>query len=406
MNDLYSGLMSSYLRKGKNGQQFWGLYDPLDKIETPTENLLFQTQINQLKILEKSKKYDTVNEFLKQSQKKFDNYNSTSEDELNNEVYSRIIEILNAGLRGSPLNPHKNLQGLSESQKTLEVDSRIKSLSLELSNLLKQIRVSQTLSKSMVSSLENRLRSFDWNVFPHQYIMEKADLVEALMVDKLNQNPALKAIVTGSWLDISGQQLIEDAFAFSQKNLDVPFSLGSLKFIVRTDKGNFSQSAISIGDFLNQLEKVNNTSFKVQLSDELYEALKQSSAIAGQAKSGMRGQAILNKNQRNSLSLKEVNFDPMLLWDLYELDKQTKTKFFKNEKRQNSKTLNALCNYCLSKNIAKTALKENQLYLTAEGFVSASQWMENTGEYLIFNPDIKTISGDFLTKKRRYIFTK
>ena len=190
MNDLYSGLMSSYLRKGKNGQQFWGLYDPLDKIETPTENLLFQTQINQLKILEKSKKYDTVNEFLKQSQKKFDNYNSTSEDELNNEVYSRIIEILNAGLRGSPLNPHKNLQGLSESQKTLEVDSRIKSLSLELSNLLKQIRVSQTLSKSMVSSLENRLRSFDWNVFPHQYIMEKADLVEALMVDKLNQNPA------------------------------------------------------------------------------------------------------------------------------------------------------------------------------------------------------------------------
>jgi len=49
----------------------------------------------------------------------------------------------------------------------------------------------------------------------------------------------------------------------------------------------------------------------------LYEALREGSALAGQAKSGRHGQAILNKNKRNSISLGEAGFDPMMLWDLY-----------------------------------------------------------------------------------------
>ena len=396
--------MQPYLRKGKNGQQFWGLYDPLDKVETPTVNLFLQTQIAKLKALEQGKKYTAVNKFLQQTQQLFENHEATAEEKIGDEVYSRIIEILNAGLRGSSINPYKGLKG-SEIERQQQVSQKIKELLSDLTLLLQQANVNTTLSTNIVSMLEKRLRTFNWKTTSHSYIMEKADLVEALMADKMNQNPALRAIVTGSWIDLSGKQLIEDTFAFSKESISIPFEMGKLNFTIKTDAGDFSGEAYSIKDFLDQLDALNSTSFKVQLSDELYEALKTGSIIAGQAKSGQHGQAILNKNQRNSLSLSEVGFNPMLLWDLYQIDKETKTQFFKPENAQYSATLSALCNYCLSKNIALTALKENQLYLTAEGFVTASQWMERTGSYLIFEPDITTISGDFLTKKRKYVFT-
>jgi len=58
----------------------------------------------------------------------------------------------------------------------------------------------------------------------------------------------------------------------------------------------------------------------------------------------------------------------------------------------------------LSKNIAKTALAKNQVYLTSDGFVTASQWMKQYSRYLIFTPGVTSVSGDFLTKSRPYYF--
>ena len=84
---------------------------------------------------------------------------------------------------------------------------------------------------------------------------------------------------------------------------------------------------------------------------------------------------------------------------------KTKTEYFKPSKSQNSKDLEALANYSLSKSIAKTSLKTNQVYLTAEGFVPASQWMELNNRYLVFSPGVRSVSGDFLTRVRPYIFT-
>ena len=384
MSDLYSGLMQPYLRKGKNGEQFWGLYDPLDRVTIPDSSLFLQMQIKNLKNLESGEKYTATNEFLRESGALLQNHEATAENEIGDEVYSRILEIMNAGLKGSSLNPYKGQRGLTKAQQKQQTSENIKSLLQELTSLLQMTNTNATLSANIVSMLEKRLRNFNWGHTPHSYIMEKADLAEALMVDRMNQNPALRAIVTGSWLDLSGKQLIEDAFAFNKDSIDIPFEGGKLSFSVKVGKGKFkSGEAMSIKDFLDQIEALNGVDFKVQLSDELYEALKTGSTIAGQAKSGLHGQAILNQNKRNSMTLEEAGFDPRLLWDLYQADLETRTQFFKPETEQDSKDLEALANYCLSKNIAKTALAANQLYLTSEGFVTASQWMELNNRYLV-----------------------
>lgn len=402
-NDLYSGLMQPYLRKGKNGEQFWGLYDPLDKISIPDSTIFLREQIKNLKSLEKTAKYTATNDFLKKINSSMASHENV-ESEVADEVYQRIIELMNSGLKGSELNPYKVGRGLNKEQQKQKVSENITNILNELKILLIQTKTNKTLSMDILNMLEKRLKNFNWGHTPHSYIMEKADLVEALMVDKINQNPSLRAIVTGAWTDMSGQQLIEDAFAFDKSKIEIPFPGGKLNFSIKVNGKTSSKSASSISDFLRQLDAVSNQDFKVQVSDELYEALKTGSEIAGQAKSGMHGQAILNKNKRNSMTLEEAGFDPRLLWNLYEVDMQTKTQFFKSPQKQNSKDLEALANYCLSKNIAKTALAANQLYLTSEGFVTASHWMELNQRYLIFNPGVRSIDGQFLTMRRPYFF--
>lgn len=401
-NDLYSGLIQPYLRKGSNGEQFWGLYDPLDSVSAPDSSVFLRTQIAGLRALEQSGKYAATNAFLQKAQGLLSDHESNSEEKLGNEVYSRIIELLNSGLRSSSINPYKGFKK-GKTDKSV-VTQRINNIVTELSSLLAQVGINGSVSARAVDILEQQLNNFSWDHVSYDYIMEKADIVEAIMVEMINQNPALKAVVTGAWMDMSGKQLIEDAFAFNRGSIDTPF--GELKYEIKVEGGEFSEgSATSIGDFLKQLESLNGKDFKVKISDELYEALKAGSVIAGQAKSGQHGQAILNKNKRNSMSLGEAGWDPMLLWDLYCADMAERTSYFKPEGAQNSATLEALANYCLSKSIAKTALADNQLYLTAEGFVTASQWMDLNGRYLIFSPAVRSVGGDFLTRSRPYVFT-
>lgn len=411
MSDLYSGLINSNLRKGQGGEEFWGLFNSLDRPGPPSVDFL-KLQIAELQNLENSSegRYAEANRFLQQAQANLAQ-SPTVEDAINDQVYNRIIELLNAGLRGSSVNPYRKIatKGIDPAVVEATKQGEISKVLNELTTLLEQIQVSPELSTQMVDTLERRLKTFNWNdPTPHDYIMEKADLIEELMVDRMNQNPGLRAIVTGKWTDVSGKQLIEDAFAFSTKEINIPFSMGKLSFSIKTSKGVEEANATSIQDFLNQLDQLNGTKYTVKLSNELYTALQAGAALAGQAKSGMAGQNILNmakgKNARNSLTLEQVKFNPMALWDLYQLDQQTKTEYFKPKGQQHSETLAALANYHLSLAIGETALAKNQVYLTADGFVTASQWMEKYQKYLIFTPDVISVGPEFLTEKRPYNF--
>jgi hypothetical protein len=65
---------------------------------------------------------------------------------------------------------------------------------------------------------------------------------------------------------------------------------------------------------------------------------------------------------------------------LYELDLQEGTDYFPSGKE--SKTLEALANYSLSKSIQKTTLMSNDIYFTKDGFITASKWMETYNHLL------------------------
>lgn len=408
MSDLYTGLINPRLRKGQGGEKFWGAFNSLDNPGPPSTNFL-AIQIAGLQTLEsgRTKQFQTANQFIKKANQNLAQTTAV-EEAIYDQAYNRIIALLNAGLRGSELNPYKHIKtkGLSVEQIQQNAQGKVSSVLQELTQLLQVIKASPELSSQMITTLSKRLETFDWNSkTPHSYIQEKADAIESLMAERMNQHPGLRAIVTGAWTDLSGQQLIEDVFAFSTKTMSIPFSGGQLKYSITTNsQGKTEKSASSIEEFLTQIDQLNGTKFSVQLSNELYSALQEGASLAGQAKSGLAGQNILNKAKRNALSLQEVDFNPMLLWDLYNADMQTRTKYFKPQSEQNSKTLEAITNYCLSKNIAKTALARNQVYLTADGFVTASQWMEKYGRFLIFTPGIHSVSGDFLTLQRPYYF--
>lgn len=408
MSDLYRGLIRRELRKGQRGEEFWGRYNALDSTVIPTESFL-KLQVEGLKALEQTKNYEEVNKFLQQAQNNLSQENAQVEELVANEVYSRIIELINSGLTGSAINPYQVVKknGGQAYKGNAEVEGEISKIINELSQLLTQVKVNEGTAQQIIDSVQNRLNSFEWGPTPQSYIKEKADLIEMLMVDKMNQNEGFRAIVTGSWTN-QGMQLIEDMFAFAKGQEYTVFDgdLAKMKFTIKTD-GNFeTRTAQSAGDLLDQMDALNGTNASISLSDELYDALQKAAVIAGQAKSGMAGQAILNKNQRNAISLADVNFDPKLLWDLYQVDMQEKTQYFKEYGQQNSADLAVLANYALSKNIAKTAINRNQLYLTAEGFVTASQWMERNGQYLVFMPAVRQVGGDFMSRSRPYFFTK
>lgn len=406
MGDLYRGLMRRELRKGQNGEEFWGKFNSLDNVSLPAKSFL-EIQIEKLSALEENAEYNAVNSFLRESIYHLSETEQI-ENEIGEQVYSKIIALMNSGLRGSEYNPYKQIKtsGLTEEQvrENAKKSGEIEKILKELERLLTEANVEEGLNKSIVKMLNNFLgKKFSWNDFSHEYIIDKANQVEELMADRINQDPNLRAIVTGAWTDKFGQQLIEDVFAFSKAELDIPFSEGILTCTFSSEKGKGQIEAKSIGDFLDQISKTG--AIKITVPDELYDALRKAAVITGQAKSGLKDQAILNKNKRNSLSLEQVNFDPMLLWELYQEDLKTRTNFFKESGKQNSETLEALTNYCLSKEIAKTALSLNKLYLTSDGFVTASQWMKKHSRYLIFTPAIRSVDGEFLTKQRPYYFT-
>ena len=169
----------------------------------------------------------------------------------------------------------------------------------------------------------------------------------------------------------------------------------------KIDSSISTASAGSLNDFFKQIEKL-NANYTITLSDELYGALQQASILNTQVKSGMNGQPILTRAARNAITLEECGFSDFGLWRLY--TQQDSYKYFKLDRNQDSKQLNAIANYYLSKSIGKTNLAKNQLYYTELGFTTASRWMEVNKYMLKFFPAINSMALNMLTLSRQYRF--
>lgn len=401
MSDLYRGLIK------QNGRQhsFWGKYAYLNQWDQAdlNDSVLFRLQLAHLRNLEQSanKQYNAASEFIKLSSQLLQLEEQEMDKQIEESIYGRILQLMNSAFISSELNPLKNKNGDWATRE--EKNQNIDNLMLEVQSILEKIKPGEGIDQAIVQSLED--------VFAHrgvkgkmkEYQQTKADYAEKLAVDALNRNEGWKAIQTGNFVDKMGQQLIEDVMAFSKDSVNIPFAGGSLNYKIKNkvDLSTSTTSAGSLNDFFKQVEKL-NANYTITLSDELYSALQQASILNTQVKSGMDKQPILTRAARNAITLAECGFSDFGLWRLY--TQQDSYKYFKLDKNQNSKQLNAIANYYLSKSIGKTNLAKNQLYYTELGFSTASRWMEVNKQMLKFFPAINSMALNMLTLSRQYRF--
>lgn len=401
MSDLYRGLIK------QNGRQhsFWGKYAYLNQWDQAnlSDSVLFRLQLVHLKNLEQSanKQYNAASEFIKLSSQLLQLEEQEMDKQIGESIYSRILQLMNSAFTSSKLNPLKNKDGDWATRE--EKNQNIDNLMLEVRSILEKIKPGEGIDQAIVQSLED--------VFAHrgvkgkmkEYQQTKADYAEKLAVDALNRNEGWKAIQTGNFVDKMGQQLIEDVMAFSKDSVNIPFAGGRLNYKIKNkiDSSISSASAGNLKDFFTQVEKL-NANYTITLSDELYGALQQASILNTQVKSGMDKQRILTRAKRNAITLEECGFSDFGLWRLY--TQQDSYKYFKLDRNQDSKQLNAIANYYLSKSIGKTNLAKNQLYYTELGFTTASRWMEVNKQMLKFFPAINSMALNMLTLPRQYRF--
>lgn len=401
MSDLYRGLIK------QNGRQhsFWGKYAYLNQWDQAnlSDSVLFRLQLVHLKNLEQSanKQYNAASEFIKLSSQLLQLEEQEMDKQIGESIYSRILQLMNSAFISSKLNPLKNKDGDWATRE--EKNQNIDNLMLEVQSILEKIKPGEGIDQAIVQSLED--------VFAHrgvkgkmkEYQQTKADYAEKLAVDALNRNEGWKAIQTGNFVDKMGQQLIEDVMAFSKDSVNIPFAGGRLNYKIKNkiDSSISSASAGNLEDFFTQVEKL-NANYTITLSDELYGALQQASILNTQVKYGMDKQPILTRATRNAITLEECGFSDFGLWRLY--TQQDSYKYFKLDRNQDSKQLNAIANYYLSKSIGKTNLAKNQLYYTELGFTTASRWMEVNKQMLKFFPAINSMALNMLTLSRQYRF--
>ena len=347
-----------------------------------------------------SKQYKNATNFIQRSEQESIKHEGDELIEaISSKVYARFVELINAGLWSSELNPIRTSKGSNNYYE--ERDNKINAIMEEMSQILNSLDVSKGIKKDIIENLEKRISKMSGT--REEYVAMKADWAEELATVMFNQDPNLSAIKTGNIIDAVGNQLIEDIMAFSSEDLKIPFPTGPLEVSIKARKDkDFSSTSVKNLDELFKL--INNSKgITIKISDPLYNVLKEAAAIMGQVKSG-QDQPILTTAKRNAISLAETGFSDFQLWQLYTIE--TPNRWFKSSQTQSSKTLEAYTNYFLSKAIAQTNLYRNQVYFTKDGIISASRFMEINHYFLKFNPSLNKLYPNIINQPHTYQFHK
>lgn len=400
MSDLFSLVKQERVL---HTTQFWGKYSYLNDAvgSNLNDQALLNLQIAKLKIYEnKTPSLQAANNFLNQIQKI--NPEQIQEEILDlsyNQIYQRVLQILNAGLYRSDNSLRKDL---SEKKITKdELNSKAEELQQELDTLLSLINYAN----------KDELKSTFFEVVKGGYLKAKtkeqigfnyysrykANEAEKLMVQGLMAiNKNWRAIQTGNMYN-KGQQLLQDAFVFDI-GLDISFGKDfQLTLKSKKNKTSETKSVKSLQEFFDIYEGLSGE-YSIHLSDELYDKMKQIAVMTAQAKSGANLQMLLNQNKRNSISLHDLGPTPALigLLQLYRLSWI--------DENNESESLSKIANYCLSKGIALTNIVGNDIYFTKDGFITASKWMQMYKTLLKFNPSVNKVNNSYLSTPRPYSF--
>lgn len=406
--DLFSGLIN--LKKVGNHRAFYGSrYESLNNFNY-TEADLQKLQIAHLSSYlegEKGKKrYDNALYFISEMSKNAENEKNELQKKSINQIYKRIIELLNSTFTSS----NESIRYDKESKQFYSI-SQIKEKGKEkyeeLSTLLNYIQREEPIPTNILEAFEKSLnyKKFNFktnkNAFT-EYIQNKADFAEDLAVHALNNNKNWISIRSGNFVDSFGKQLIEDIITASKDDNRFIDSNGNLLYLSlqitgEKEKNNKTVKVSSVEELIKELEGLSGK-YTVHLSDELYDALKEVSILNTQVKSGINQNLFNKEMERNKISLNQIGFNSSPLWELFTL--KNPNPYFK--KSGSSKDLSLLTNYYLSKSIKMTVLSKNELYYTKEGFITAAEWMAKNNKILKFNPDIYKMSINMLTLNRGY----
>jgi len=406
--DLFSGLIN--LKKVGNHRAFYGSrYESLNNFNY-TEGDLQKLQIVHLSSYlgenKGKKRYDNAVYFISEMSKNAENEKNELQKKSINQIYKRIIELLNSTLVSSEESIRYNKES-KQFYNISQIKERGKEKYEELSTLLNYIQREEPIPTNILEAFEKSLnyRKFNFktnkNAFV-EYIQKKADFAEDLAIHALNNNKNWISIRSGNFVDSFGKQLIEDVITFSKKDNNFTDNNGnllslSLNIIGEEEKNNKVINVGSVEELIKELEGLSGK-YTVQLSDELYDALKEISVLNTQVKSGIN-QGLFNKNmERNKITLGQIGFNSSPLWELFTL--KNPNPYFK--KSGSSKDLSLLTNYYLSKSINMTILSRNELYYTKDGFITAAEWMAKNNKVLKFNPDILKMSINMLALNRGY----
>ena len=411
MSDLFNLVKQSKLNQQN---KFWGHYDYLNNpAGDVSDEILFKLQIAKLKILENNNtQLQNANKFLSELKKiNPDQILEQIEEFSENQIYARIMELINSGLISSELNPTnralnkdssgKFSGGYKEGSNLETIRQEENAIINELTTLLNIINYANAnqLTTNLIKAFRGgkKFGNEPAGRMFSTYALYKADEAENLMVHALSQNTGWKAIQTGAFYNKS-QQLLEDIFAFDDIGYNIEFGK-NLSFTIKQGDDTKTINVKNINDFFAEYEKLSGN-YAIHLSDELYEKFQQLSVLSGQAKSGKDLQALINSRAktRNAISLNDLGPTSSLigLYQLYQKDWI--------DENNESKTLTAITNYCLSKSIALTNITGNQIYFTRDGFITATKWMELYRQMLKFNPSIAKVNNNLLDKKNPYAF--
>lgn len=413
-NDLKSTLLIDSIQD----TAWWGRYDFLDDYSAPpaTAAILRQAQI---KCLKNTTNVNTqaANTMLFKLRTAMDKLNPEVQHQdtvvaIEQAIDAALVKLLNAGLAAHRDNmTQTHLSGKNTAEQARRKANNIRMASTLLTKLTSEL--GQQVSPADLAAFQSAMQEAYEAIEPEgrnwDYTKLKAAEAEELVTMMINAMPEYQAFTTGAWMDSKGKQLIEDNFVFPKSVMTMQLPMGiTLQAKISEDKYETRT--------INKLQDLQEISVPIKLSDELYDELKKLKLFSVQVKSGLGGsfnkktgvdtrgigQGLLNtlpSNMRNQVSIGEIGglngVDAAV--GLYKSEPQ----WFKDGGV--SSTVNAIANANLSKNIALTNLKANEVYFTIYGFVTAAEWMEQSNQYVKFASPIRW-TPDILEQKRALMF--
>lgn len=405
MGDLFNLI---YDRRKFTYSAFWGRYSKYNNVKTFSENILLNYQIKKLKAFKKgNERFENVNRFLDEINKQpLEKSSQEIENMSEQQIYTRILEILNSGLFSSDLNPkHKTMDKVNSSlqYKPGQDKNTTKEYGLKLieelellSGMIKSTRLQKRVQRLLHAYGGFGIKKKSLKDGFDSYVRYKANEAEILTVEALSQKSlGWRALQTGRLYN-QGQQLLEDAFVFDD-TINIDFGTG-YTIGLKSKNTSYDKKVSSLNEFFSLIESL-STSVSVHIPDELYDKMKEISLLTAQTKSGVGFQSLLNETvKRNAIGINEIG-EQMFLKDFQELFKDGWI-----DSNSESETLSALANLWLSKNIIKTNIVKNEIYFTREGFITADWWMEKHKQMLKFNPYLSKMSNSYFVQPHPYQF--